>query len=50
MKKLVKLEKTHMHVEIETELLEKVKIEIKKRGLKLRQVVEFYFKEFLNEK
>ncbi len=44
------LKKTPLHVEIEAELLKEVKKEAKKQKLKLREVVEYYFREFLKGK
>lgn len=44
------LKKTPLHVEIEAELLNEVKKEAKKRKLKMREIVEHYFREFLKGK
>ncbi len=47
MKRLKKEQKTPFTVEIEAELLEKVKIKAKQNGLKIRQVIEHYLEVFL---
>lgn len=46
-KELKAIEKRSLTVEIESELLKRVKAKAKKERLKLRQIVEYFFKEFL---
>ena len=47
MSELVKIEKKSLTLQIERELLEKIKAEAKRRGVTVRAIVEHCMREFL---